>query len=124
VTYNADEKAGQRFRGSITIGGKTFHPRKKSGRLMKQLIADGPDPLPEGAEPTKEQSAENIDYVYQQLAVLLVPADQEGEVQQSLAEQDEKAMEWLEDELDFEDAQELIAKLMPNKGAGKEEGAA
>lgn len=118
VYFDADAKAADRAAKVYKVGGKVYHPRKRTGRLMKELIQMAPEPnpdaekttIPDPDDPSKtivvnvttraEQLA-SIDLVYQQVAILLVDADGENPDWQELM-----------DELDMTDAQDMIAPLM------------
>ena len=102
--YNADEKQKERAQAEYTIGGRVFVPAKKTRALMKDLMASQPKPQADRDDNDPEAAAESIDVLYAQIKALL--RDKETN--------EPPADEVLDEELDMEDAGEIVAVLMPN----------
>lgn len=131
--YDADAAARGRTEANYMVGGRVYHPVKKSGRVVREILAMT---APEDVDPEKmtsaewsawqhKQNIEGINVLYRQVARLL--QDEEG--RQPIAceadlpeEQQGQGIETLEDALDVEDARAMIAKLMPNPNAGPDGG--
>jgi hypothetical protein len=57
VNFNADARAEERGKGNVFIGGKTFHPRKRTTRLMSEWA----DVLPNAEEIELARKAQDDD---------------------------------------------------------------
>lgn len=117
-SYDADSKAKARGESTINIGEKVFRPARKTSSLIKELIQAGPDEnLTEeeiaklDGRKQKEKTLEQIDVVYEQVSLLLV--DDDGE---------KADREFLEEHLDFEDANEIVQTLMPQEAQAAQAG--
>jgi hypothetical protein len=118
VNFNADARAEERGKGNVFIGGKTFHPRKRTTRLMSEWADVLPnaeeielarkaqdDDDPKGAnEAAKRSMRENPVIANRQLSVLL--QDDQG-VQPDV--------DFLCEHLDIEDTGELLDLLSPQE---------
>lgn len=98
--YNADQEAERRQAGAITIGGLEFHPRKKTMRMLD----DWNQVSPKEEEIVKEDrdALENFRDLYKQVRVFL--EDPEG---------GQPEIDFLYDNLDLDDAAELLVQLQP-----------
>lgn len=123
VAYDADALSAARLKQTYRVGGVEYTPRKKTGRLVKEILELGGEAKeteyerdPEGALirddkgraiekplPLEEQLA-GIDRLYKQVALLLVGPNGENPDWEQLAE-----------DLDMEDAREMVGPLMGNK---------
>jgi hypothetical protein len=105
--YNADAKAEERRKQEIVIGGQTFRPRKKTMALLddwNQVSPQAEDVTAEGRDPL-----ENFRDVYKQVRVFL--SDDENQ---------QPEIEFLYENLDLDDAVELLMKLQPTLGGEAE----
>lgn len=109
VAFDADARAKDRAKKGYRVAGIVYYPKKKTGRLVKEILelqGDTTTPDTEEAEQrlTLAERLENIDNLYRQVAMLL--ADENGESPDP---------ERLQDVLDFQDARDMIAPLMGNQ---------
>lgn len=129
--YDADAAYSKRARATYTIGGRQFGPVRKTGALVKRVLATAEalevrDP-PEGYTDdekrrwSSQQALRGIDVVYQQVSMLLAAR---GNVE-TLTSQDwlvagtrNPTPEWLSEELDLDDATEILSILMPERQQG------
>lgn len=119
--YNADEKAAERARRTVTVDGVEYRPRKKTGRLVKEILEMTPDRGDdEDKELTKDEQKENIDLLYKQVAVLL--RDENGHSPDPLRLLGEAEGQHEDDGLDLEDARDLMAFLMPGDQQAAKDG--
>jgi hypothetical protein len=112
VNFDADKASRERMAGNIVIGGTTFHPRKRTSRLM----AEWADVMPTEAEvemakkasddneAAKQSMRENPVIANRQLAVLI--QDDQGA---------QPEVEFLCEHLDIEDTGYLIDELAPSE---------
>lgn len=100
-TYDASARASEMIPKEVIVGGKTFRV-KRTGSVLKQIIELAPDE--EGEDDSIDNAADNVDILYDSIRLLLV--DQES---------NHPELAFLMDELDFEVAQELMAKFLPNR---------
>jgi len=112
VNFDADARSRERVAGNIIIGGITFHPRKRTSRLMAEwadvMPTDEESALGEKAtggdnEAARESMRKNPVIANRQLMVLL--ADDQGASPE---------LEFLCDELDIEDTSYLLDQLSPS----------
>ena len=101
--YDATARAAELAPTKVTVEGVTYTV-KRSGKALRQII----ELTPENAEDLKP--VENIELLYKSIAVLLV--DEAG---------NHPDPEGLEDDLDFEVAQEMMEKFVPRARGGDEE---
>jgi hypothetical protein len=101
--YSATDKAADRIPTKVEIGGKEFKV-KRTGKALKKIINLTPD------DESAEDPSVNVDTLYQGIGFLLV--DQEG---------NNPDPEWLEDELDFEVAQDMMEMFLPRRAEGNSE---
>jgi hypothetical protein len=101
--FNADQKMKQRQEFTVTLGGQKFKRAKLNGERMREVIARDAD-----TEDDTTGTA-GIAQVYQQVSLMIV--DDDGSAPDPA---------WLEKELDFEIAAELLEALSP-KGKGDRE---
>jgi hypothetical protein len=102
-TYDADARAKKRTESKIVIGGREFFPRKKSMQMMGEWNEVAPKA--EVAEDPDRDPMENFRDVYKQVQVFV--QDSEG---------GRPDLEFLEAELDVEDAVDLLMILQPSMG--------
>jgi hypothetical protein len=102
VGYNADTASAERSAKQIVIGGRSFSVRKRTVKVMEELK----DAAPEAfglVEISKEDPLGEIRVINKQINVMLRDADGE-----------EPGMEFLDEELDIEDAYRLMETLSPS----------
>lgn len=102
--FDADRKMAQRHAFTVTISARTFHRSKLNGARMRELIALGEESKKQ-EDSEKADAAGGLAAVYEQIALMLV--DDSGESPEAA---------WLDEELDFDVATELLDALTP-KGA-------
>jgi hypothetical protein len=99
-SFNADERAAVRAQREIIIGGQTFHPRKRTMQMMAEW-SDATPNADEAQDPDRDPM-DNFRDVFKQLRVFLVNDEHEVPDQ-----------EFLESELDVEEAVDLLISLQP-----------
>lgn len=93
--FDAHSAAAERIPSEFAIGDQVFKV-KRSGKALKQIIELAPD------DEKAEDPAFNIDMMYQGISIVLV--DGEG---------NHPDPDWLEEELDFQVAQDFMEQLLP-----------
>jgi hypothetical protein len=120
--YDADAKANARLSKQFVVGGTTYLPVKKTGKVMKRVM--GFQPNRSGDDESAEASLEFLDSLYNQLAALLRPAQTaEGEAPDGASplwaarteEEIAAAAEQLQEHLDLEEAREMLRILLPRE---------
>jgi hypothetical protein len=112
VNFDADKASRERMAGNIIIGGRTFHPRKRTSRLMAEwadvMPTEGEVELAKKAnddnEAAKQSMRENPIIANRQLAVLI--QDDDGSIPD---------VDFLCEHLDIEDTGFLIDELAPSE---------
>lgn len=112
--FNADARAARRAQRRITIGGKDYRPRRKTGVVIKLIIGNTPTEEPDENDIQAQQ--EGVDLLYKQIALLItdaqgMPAIDDDEAIEKLAQE-------IAAELDMEEARDLMAYLMPGREVG------
>jgi hypothetical protein len=111
--FNADQKAGEREKSTVTIGGKKFNPRRRTTKLMRDfrklgreddalereigVLADDDDEKRGALEDEREQ------LTYKMVAHLL----------KAKGDTPDPDPEFLEEHLDIEEVGDLLQFLMP-----------
>lgn len=105
IHFNADTRRAEREKSTITIGGRKFRPVQRTVALMDEMATQVPEAFSgvnledREKDPTKELHALN-----KQIAFLIV--DQETS--------EKPDIEFLNSELDIEDAYALLDALSPS----------
>ncbi len=101
--FNADKRSRERTAKGLMIGGKLWHPAKRTGKVAKEIAKLGTPPDNDGSSDALEAS---MDYLYANIALLL---------------EDEKKerpdVEWLMGELEWDVAQDMMSFLNPELAA-------
>jgi hypothetical protein len=108
-SFNADKISADRSKATITIGGRNFHPRKRTVKLMDEWASVSPD----GGRATEVEIEDPVDLfrsISKQLNVLL--RDDEN---------NEPGVDFLDEELDVEEGFSLLEALTPSLGSSQGE---
>src|SRR5262245_47195999 len=106
--FNADKLSEQRGNSQITIGGRMFHPRKKTVNMMQEWADVSPDP-DKIADEARSDPISNFRSITKQLNVL-IRDDENGE----------PGVDFLDDSMDVEEAVALLGQLQPSFGVEAE----
>lgn len=104
---NAQEEAAKRIPSTLTVGegpSAKVYKIKRSGKAVKEIMALVPD------DEAADDPVQNLELLYAGLALLVV--DDQGQNPDPAV---------LEEELDFEIAQDLMEKLLPRRAEGNVE---
>lgn len=93
--FDAGSAAAERIPTEFAISERVFKV-KRSGKALKKIIELAPD------DEKADDPAFNIDMMYEGISLVLV--DEKGE---------HPDVDWLEDELDFQVAQDFMEQILP-----------
>lgn len=99
--FDADARSIERAKRGIIIGGVEYHPRRRTGRVIKEILEIDTDKHDD--ESVSAYNIRQIDVLYQQVQILL--RDANGAAPDTEQMQDESAG------LELEDARELLGWL-------------
>lgn len=108
VAYDADAKARDRAKRAYRVDGVLYFPRKKTGRLVMEIMEMAPENSPD--ENDRAAQLEGVRVLYRQVARLL--RDDEGhspDWERLLGSEDDT-----DEGLDLEDARAMVGRLMGN----------
>lgn len=110
--YDAGQKTAELIPTDFVVGDKTFKV-KRSGKALKKIVTLVPDDE-QGEDPEK-----NIEMMYEGISLVLVDTQRDPET----SEEDTDGVwhpkpGWLEDEIDFEVAQDFMEKILPQRAEG------
>lgn len=108
VAFDADAKAQDRAKKAYRVDGILYYPRRKSGRLVQQIIELGSETGAAEADSIQSQ-IEGLHTLYKQVALLLVNDEGQNPDWERLYGSADT-----DDGLDLEDAREMVDRLMGN----------
>lgn len=98
--FDADARSAERGKRAITIKGVVYHPRRRTGRVIKEILEIDTDKHDD--ESDRQFTGRSIDILYEQVSILL--RDDQGNAPDIQAMQEE-------DGLEMEDARDLLTWL-------------
>lgn len=115
-SYDTGKKTADLIPTDFVVGSKTFKV-KRSGKALKKIVTLVPD------DETSQDPTLNIDLMYVGIALVLVDVERDPEI----SEEDEGGVwhpktSWLQDEVDFEVAQDFMEKILPQRAEGNRNG--
>lgn len=109
--YDTGKRTADLIPADFVVGDKKFKV-KRSGKALKRIVTLVPDDET-GADPLV-----NIDLMYEGISLVLVDAERDPEISQEDSDGVwHPKVDWLEEEVDFEVAQDFMERILPQRGA-------
>ena len=109
-SFDADKRQEARATQTITIGGRVFHPRKRSVNMMKELAVLAPEAFGTKEFDREKNPTRELEIINEQINALL--RDDED---------NEPGAEFLDENLDMEDGYALLDRLIPKMQVEQEQ---
>lgn len=108
--FDTRKRAADRIPAEFVVGDRTFNV-KRSGKALKQIVGITDEP--------GDDSAANIEFMYHGISLVLVDPNQDSTVSQADADGIwHPKPEWLENEVDFEVAEDFLMMILPQRAEG------